>query len=292
MPGPGTVPLVHVRLLGGFSVERADLGRAVSDWPRRSAKTLTKLLAVQPGHVLHREQVIDILWSGVDAESALNSFGKALHAARRALEPELPRRRESAYLCLTDAMLALNSDHVIVDMDQFGELAEDALRRREIGAYEAALAAYGGELLPEDRYENWCAEPRGAMTELRIRVLLGLAEVLERSGAYNEAADGLRDVLQHDPTREAVHRQLMRLYAQMGTPDQAVRQFHACEAVMRQRTWPGPSAGDHLSLPGDTGRRLRARAVLDGLDGPTGPACAGDLRPGRPTAARSSAGTG
>jgi DNA-binding SARP family transcriptional activator len=223
---------VHVRLLGGFSVERADLGRAVSDWQRRSAKTLTKLLAVQPGHVLHREQIIDILWSGVDAESALNSFGKALHAARRALEPELARRRESAYLCLTDAMLALNPDHVIVDMDQFGELAEDALRRREIGAYEAALAAYGGELLPEDRYENWCAEPRGAMTELRIRVLLGLAEALERSGAYNEAAGGLRDVLQHDPTREAVHRQLMRLYAQMGTPDQAVRQFHACEAVM------------------------------------------------------------
>ena len=96
MPGLGTVPLVHVRLLGGFSVERADLGRAVSDWQRRSAKTLTKLLAVQPGHVLHREQIIDILWSGVDAESALNSFGKALHAARRALEPELPRRRESA----------------------------------------------------------------------------------------------------------------------------------------------------------------------------------------------------
>jgi DNA-binding SARP family transcriptional activator len=224
---------VHVRLLGGFSVERADLGRAVSDWQRRSAKTLTKLLAVQPGHVLHREQIIDILWSGVDAESALNSFGKALHAARRALEPELLRRRESAYLCLTDAMLALNSDHVIVDMDQFGQLAEDALRRREIGAYEAALAAYGGELLPEDRYENWCAEPRGAVTELRIRVLLGLAEALERSGAYNEAADGLRDVLQHDSTREAVHRQLMRLYAQMGTPDQAVRQFHACEAVMR-----------------------------------------------------------
>ena len=240
MPGPGTVPLVHVRLLGGFSVERADLGRAVSDWPRRSAKTLTKLLAVRPGHVLHREQVIDILWSGVDAESALNSFGKALHAARRALEPELPRRRESAYLCLTDAMLGLNTDHVIVDMDQFGELAEDALRRREIGAYEAALAAYGGELLPEDRYETWCAEPRGAMTELRIRVLLGLAEALERSGAYNEAAGGLRDVLQYDPTREAVHRQLMRLYAQMGTPDQAVRQFHACEAVMRRELGLAP----------------------------------------------------
>ena len=122
------------------------------------AKTLIKLLAVQPGHALHREQIIDVLWSGADAESALNSFGKALHAARRALEPGLPRRQDSAYLRLTDAMLVLNTEHVVVDMDQFEQLAENAIHRGEIEAYEAALAVYGGELLPEDRYESWCSD--------------------------------------------------------------------------------------------------------------------------------------
>ena len=96
----GAIPLLRVSLLGGFRVERADIRCAVSGWKRQSAKTLTKLLAVQPGHALHREQIIDILWPGVDEESALNSFGKALHAARHALEPELPRRKDSAYLRL------------------------------------------------------------------------------------------------------------------------------------------------------------------------------------------------
>ena len=234
MPGSEAIPILRMRLLGGFCVERTDIGQAVSDWQRSSAKTLTKILAVHAGHALHREQIIDILWPGVDAESALNSFGKALHAARRALEPELPRRQDSAYLGLADAILTLNTEHVVVDMDQFEQLAEDALRRREIGPYEAALAAYGGELLPEDRYESWCAERRGVLAELRARLLLGLAEVLEARGAYNEAADRLRDVLQQDPTREAIHRQLMRLYARMGTPDQAVRQFRLCEAVLRR----------------------------------------------------------
>ena len=234
MSGSDAVPLLRMRLLGGFSVERTDIGRAVSDWQRSSAKTLTKILAVHPGHALHREQVIDILWPGADAESALNSFGKALHAARRALEPELPRRQDSAYLGLADAVLTLNTDHVVVDMDQFEQLAGDALRRGEAGAYEAALAAYGGELLPEDRYENWCSERRGVLAEVRVRLLAGLAEVLEGRGAHNEAADRLREVLQQDPTREAVHRQLMRLYARMGTPDQAARQFRLCEAVLRR----------------------------------------------------------
>jgi DNA-binding SARP family transcriptional activator len=232
-PGAEAIGPLRVRLLGGFGVERSDVGQAVSDWPRRSAKTLVKLLAVQPGHALHREQVIDVLWPKVDAESALNSLGKALHVARRALQPGLSRRQDSAYLRLADGMLALNTAHARVDADEFEQLAEDALRSREIAAYDAAFAAYGGELLPEDRYESWCSERRTAVAELHIRLLLGMAETLERRGSYSEAAERLRDVIQQDPTRESVHRQLMRLYAWMGAPDQAMRQFHSCQAVLR-----------------------------------------------------------
>ena len=229
-----TDPQLQVQLLGGFRVERADLRQAVSEWPRRSAKTLTKLLATHPGHVLHREQIIDVLWPNVDPESALNSFGKALHAARRVLEPSLPRRHDSAYLQLADSMLVLNAERVVVDVDVFEQLFEEATRTGEIDAYHSALIAYSGELLPEDRYETWCAERRNVLTEMRLRLLVGLAEVYERHGACNEAADRLREVLRQDLTREAVHRQLMRLYARMGTPDQAVRQFHVCEEALRR----------------------------------------------------------
>jgi DNA-binding SARP family transcriptional activator len=228
------LPTLRVRLLGGFGVGREGDGAEVSDWQRRSAKTLTKLLATHPSHALHREQILDILWPEADLDSALNSFGKALHAARRAIEPELVRRQSSAYLRLEDAMLALEMEHVAIDADRFEQLAQDALRGADARALESALAAYGGELLPEDRYEDWCAERRGHLIELHIRVLLALAEAFERSGAYNEAADRLRDVLQNDQTREEVHRRLMRLYAAMGTPDQAVRQFHRCEEVLRR----------------------------------------------------------
>jgi DNA-binding SARP family transcriptional activator len=266
---PGAVSPLRVRLLGGFCVERAQIGRTISGWQRRSAKTLIKLLAVHPGHALHREQIVDILWPGVDAESALNSFGKALHAARHALEPGLPHRKDSAYLPLTEGMLVLDTEHVTVDTDQFEQLAEEAMRRREIEAYEAALAAYGGELLPEDRYAPWCSERRGVLAELRVRLLLGMAEALEFHGAYNDAADRLRDVLQHDPTREAVHRQLMRMYARMGTPDQAVRQFQLCQEVLRRELDMAPQP-ETVSLYGEIlANRLSRR--------PSGPGRA-DLR--------------
>lgn len=229
-----TVPLLRIRLLGGFRVERLGDGALAHRWQRSTAKTLTKLLATYPGHALHREQVLELLWPGVDLDSALNSFGKALHAARRAVEPELPRRKGSSYLLLSDSMVALNAEHVVVDADEFEELAEDALRSKDLSGYRAALAAYHGELLPENRYEDWCADRREVLAELRVRLLLGLADALESDGAYRESADRLREALERDPTREEAHRRLMRLYAHMGTSDLAVRQFHACQEALRR----------------------------------------------------------
>jgi len=262
--GSDAMPLLRVRLLGGFRVERTDGAREVSDWQRRSAKTLTKLLATHTGHALHREQVLDILWPGVAVESALNSFGKALHAARHALEPELPRRQDSAYLRLADSMLVLNSEHVAVDTDRFEQLAEVALRQEDITAYEAALATYSGELLPEDPYESWCAERRNSLAELHVRLLLGMAEALEERGDYDESAGCLREVLRQEPTREAAHRRLMYLYAQMGTPERAVRQFQLCKDVLRRELDLAPQQ-ETISLYHDVlaSRTLRQSSMPD-----------------------------
>lgn len=225
---------LHLRLLGGFRAERVDCANLACAWTRRSAKTLTKLLATCPGHALHREQIVEALWPEVDLDSALNSFGKALHAARHALEPELPPRHCSHYLRLTDGMLALETKHVVIDADRFERVAEDALRRRQTEAYEAALAVYTGELLPEDRYEDWCTERRASLAELRAQLLLGLADALEQRGAGIESAERLRQVVSEDPTREEVHRRLIRIWAELGKRDKAVRQFHACEEALRR----------------------------------------------------------
>src|SRR5438128_1968372 len=99
------IPPLRLRLLGGFQVERDEKIVPGSIWQRRQAKSLVKLLAAESRHALHREQVIEHLWPDVELDSALNSFAKALHAARKALEPELAPRGVSAYLNLTNDVL-------------------------------------------------------------------------------------------------------------------------------------------------------------------------------------------
>jgi tetratricopeptide (TPR) repeat protein len=156
-------------------------------------------------------------------------------------------------------MVSLAMEHVQIDADRFQELAEQALLGDNVVACESALAAYSGELLPEDRYADWCADRRGFLAELRVRLLLELAEAYEARGSLELASDRLREALREDPAREAVHRRLMRLYVQMGMPDQVVRQFQLCEAALRSHLNLSPQA-ETLSLVREI---LRTQATLE-----------------------------
>jgi len=236
----GTTPMLRVGLLGGFRVERAAAPVPAFAWQRRSAKKLMKLLATTPSHAMHREQIFEIQWPKASVESARNSLAKALHAARHALEPERVARQGSAYLYARDDMIGLDTNHVVIDADEFQRLAQGALRHGTVVAYETALDVYRGPLLPEDRYEDWPSERRRYLGDLHLRLLLGLAAALEAQGDRSAAIEHLEAALVEDQTREDAHRQLMRLYDADGARDLALRQFEVCRAHLRQELNKAP----------------------------------------------------
>ncbi len=228
-------PALRVFLLGGFRVEQGGREPPAAAWGHRgSARALVKLLALAPGQRLHREQLVDTLWPDADPDSARNSFAKALHAARHALEPTLPHRGSSAYLRLTDDMLGLDPHHTWVDVDHFERLTRAALPAGDVAAFEHAIDAYGGELLPEDRYAAWAMARRETLAAYYLQALLGLAGLHERRGDDNAALERLRQALQQDPAREETHRALMRLYARGGDCRQALRQYELCRVALRE----------------------------------------------------------
>jgi DNA-binding SARP family transcriptional activator len=228
------VATLRIALLGGFRVERDGMPVPDVAWQRRSAKRLTKVLAILPSHTLHREQVLDMFWPDADLDSSRNSLAKALHAARRALEPERAARDGFCYLRARDDMISLGSDHVVVDVDEFQRLARVALRLGTRADFERALAMYTGALLPEDLYEDWPSERRQHFADLQVRLLLGLAEALVSDGDLAEALDVLHRALDEDPIQEEVHRRVMCLYAAMGARSLALRQFETCRASLRR----------------------------------------------------------
>jgi len=92
-----------VRLLGGFRVLVGSRTIGEGAWRLRKTASLVKLLALAPGHRLHREQAMDLLWPDSGKTAASNNLRQALHAARRTLHPDAGSR----YLASEDESLVL-----------------------------------------------------------------------------------------------------------------------------------------------------------------------------------------
>ncbi|MHB9752986.1 AAA family ATPase [Streptomyces sp. BYX5S] len=241
--GPNSgVPPLRLHLFGGFRATRDGGPEPAERWPRPSARTLVKLLAVTPGHRLHREQAMDICWPDADPSSATGSLRVALHAARHALEPELAPRAASSYLTSDGGMLHLDPATVWIDADAAETAAQTALAGGGAAELAAALALFTGELLPEDRYAAWAEERRGRLALLRERLLLGLARAHLAQGAAAEAAAAAEQVLATSPAEELAHRVLIEASLRQGLRRRALHQYHVCREALDAELGvrPGP----------------------------------------------------
>ena len=166
---------VRVRLLGGFSVSVGSRVSGAGEWRLKKVRSLSKLLALAENHRLHREQITDLLWPDLDMKSATNNLHRALHFARAALEAA-PTNTTSRYLTLGGGLLSLCPDGPIwTDVEAFESAAATARHSQEPAAYRAAVELYTGDLLPEDRYEEWTQEKREELRQLYLTLLLELA---------------------------------------------------------------------------------------------------------------------
>lgn len=143
---------VQISLLGGFAVTVS--GESVEDhWRLRKAKTLVKLLALAPGHRLHRDTVMDRLWPDIERGAAANNLHQIVYTIRHMMGPEsITLNDDVVRLCPTGGLR--------VDVDLFEQTAAGARRTGDIGALQHALQLWTGPLLPEDRYADWVIEDR------------------------------------------------------------------------------------------------------------------------------------
>src|SRR5690242_6005921 len=142
------MPEIHVTLLGRFAVTVGGVPVAEACWQRRRAAAVVKVLALAPGRRLHREQVIDMIWPGDTISEAVPKLHKAAHFARHVIG--VP----DSVVLRGDQVVLYPGGSVTVDAVQFEDLARLALAAGDAGAAREALALYGGELLPADRYEQ------------------------------------------------------------------------------------------------------------------------------------------
>ena len=260
---PYSDPL-KIRLLGQFEVSLGDRQIDPDAWRLRKATHLVKLLALTPGHRMHRDQLIDALWPEVDPDSALSSFHQALHAARRALEPDRAARSTQSMLRLQRQVLSLECDDGLwIDIEAFQDAVQGIRSTSDLQRCLDALDLYAGDLLPEDLYESWTQNPRDSLREMYLELLLTTSRLQEASGEASEAIETLRTLIATDPLNEAAYAALMQILATSGRRDQAIRLYQQLSDTLRDELDAEPTdevtalfqrinAGDVIATPVST----------------------------------------
>jgi len=225
MPSDSVDAELRIWLLGGFRVALGSRLVPADDWRRNKARAIVKLLAMAPGHCLHRELLLEALWPELDADASGVNLRKALHFARRALAPD--------HLRVRGALVCLEAAHLWVDSEAFEASVE-------AGDTARAVELYAGDLLPEDRFESWSEGPRERLRTRFCQTLLMRARDLEARGDRRGAAGALERLVALDPLDEDAHACLIRLRAEAGERRQAMLLYAQLEERLRQELGVAP----------------------------------------------------
>ena len=180
---------------------------------------------------------MDALWPELDPGAAAANLRKALHHARRALDPDEGAR----LIASVGELLRLPSEGLRVDADAFRTAVAGARRTGDLDEYTQAIDLYGEGLLPEDRYEDWVVA-RGEELRLELlAVLEELAALLEARGDLDSAARVVRRLVAEEPLQEEGHAWLIRLHALAGRRAEALRQYEQLREALAAGLGTEPS---------------------------------------------------
>jgi DNA-binding SARP family transcriptional activator len=183
------------------------------------------LLALRPNVSLHRETIIDALWSDDVPAAAVKMVQTYIGRLRRQLDPGRPPADRDGMLVSSGTRYVLKADGGQLDLIAFGRLADRAREAGRSGDAEAACDLYAQAL------GLWRGEPLAdldllsghpavvSLARRRADVVADFVETAIAIGRHGHALPHLQAAAERDPLDERAHAWLMIALA--GTGQQA-----------------------------------------------------------------------
>jgi DNA-binding SARP family transcriptional activator len=222
----------QIQLLGHFELRTS---RMPAPLPT-NAQRLLAILAIRGG-AQHRTTIAGLLWVETSDQRAGANLRTAIWGARRV---------DQDLIETTGAYLRLGR-HVRVDVVEVVDTARRLLEAPSADDLSlSALQALAEDLLPE-WYDDWVLFERERLRQIRLHGLEALCIHLTAQRRYAAAIEAGLLGIEVEPLRESTHLALIRAHLAEGNMSEAVRQFDALAATLR----------DHLGIePSDAARAL------------------------------------
>jgi TolB-like protein/DNA-binding SARP family transcriptional activator/Tfp pilus assembly protein PilF len=227
---------IDLRLLGGFEA-RLKSGPAL-DLRTRKGELLLAYLALSPHKAFPRDKLTALLWSDRSDDQARHSLRQTLTVIRN----ELGGSEIQPFIADGDR-IGLNAEAFDVDAVAF----EHLIATGDHDDLAQACNLYRGDLLEnasvrDEAFEEWLVLDRQRLHGLALRAFERLLAWQQQTSASDEIAITAQRLLKLESANEMAHRALMRLYADQGQREAALRQYQECRATLKRElnAEPGP----------------------------------------------------
>ncbi len=216
-------------MLGSFDVYQGS--QLISQWPNCKGKQLFKYLLLHRGMPTHKEVLMELFWPGLSSSSARNNLNVCICGLRQIL----PRSVSGfSHIVYQSDCYFLNPDlNIWVDVEMFDQAIANARSARRsnnnlaaITAYESVIDLYQGELLAEDRYDDWVQPIRQKYRDSYLDSLSFLRDCYLDKNEIRSAITTCLKIVATEPLDEESLGSLMRCYSKVGKRHLAIRAYH------------------------------------------------------------------
>jgi predicted ATPase/DNA-binding SARP family transcriptional activator len=222
--------VIELRLFGSFLLIVS--GKEVSAISR-PAKLLLALLMLHHDAPLKREMLAAHIWNDAPQDRALFYLRRTLTELRTALGTERER-----IVSASDGTLRFETAGLFCDLTAFEWLAAQP----DEASLEQAAGLYRGVLLADFDGADWLTTERERLATRFMDIEETLADWQGRRGAFSDAVQRLRRVLECDPLREPIHCRIMEILGRTGDWAGVERQFRELRRVLHSELNMEPSA--------------------------------------------------
>jgi DNA-binding SARP family transcriptional activator len=252
--------MLRVSLLGQFRI--AFDGYAPSAKVTHTSQALLAYLLLHRHRSHPRDSLVGLFWADYSQERARSCLNTALWRLRQVLESNGTPR--GTYLLTTftgevgfnpDSDYWLDAAAFEAQTRPILAMRSEAMVAADAQVLENALQLYTGELL-EGFYDDWALHERERMRRLYLNSLAHLMHHYKHQKAYPQSLVYARLILDQDPIREEIHREMMRLYLANGQRVLAIRQYELCCELLAKE----------LGIPPMEETRALHAEIVNGMD--------------------------
>ena len=229
-------PRLRVFTLGRTRLETED-GPVAAEWLGHRPGRIFKYLVAERDRVVPADELVEVFWPDA-GRKGLTSVRQAVVTLRDRLEPDRSRHTATSFVLARSGGYELELGEIWIDADDFEACVAEGVKAVAQGERETALAAftravdlYRGDFLGEEPYAEWAFGERDRYRDLAAQALRGLADLQQRAGDFEAAAQGLHRLAELEPLDLDAQRELLALLVRRGRHPDAARRYE----VVRRR---------------------------------------------------------